>query len=98
MSFLSGIVYALFVIVGASKLFTGIIPAAIFIGISAYSFSAWYTCIIAGICCLMMFGRPARYEDIVNATEIQRRYGIMFDLLGALLFVIGAVLLIISFF
>lgn len=98
MSILAGIVFLFAVAFILAQFIKGIIPTIIIIGISAYLFPLWYTFIVAAICIAFSFGKPVTPKEYVDANAVQRKYGMLFDLLSIILFIIGIILLVISYF
>ena len=98
MSVLTGIAFLFAVAFILAQFIAGVIPTFIIIGISAYLFPLWYTFVVASVCISFSFGKPVTPQSYIDSNVIQRRYGALFDLLSILLFVIGIVLLAISYF
>lgn len=96
MSILAGIGFLILTSL-CTRIASGIIPLIILTGISAYSFSLWYTFFILSICLAMMLGKPVG-TDIYNSSSIRNRYGLLFDILAIVSMIISIALLIKSFF
>lgn len=97
MSIFTGIRFLLGTIFFIIKIMSGVIPSFIIIGISVYAFPWWYAFIIAAICIAFSFGKPVTSDQYQEATGIPLKYSALFDLLSVVLFVIGIILLILSY-
>lgn len=96
MSILAGIGYFL-VASALCRVLAGVIPAIALIGAGAYFFGLSYALLIASVVCVLMFGVPNQAE-MVDASNIRRRFGAEFSLLGMVLLIASVVTFIVSLF
>ncbi len=101
---MSTIIYVLFLaitVILSKKIKDGslliVVPVALSV-LALSEFPLWFALIIIGVCCCGFFGKPASEEDTINAPNIRRRFGGLFDIAGALCLLAGITRLVISFF
>lgn len=97
MEFLKGFGFFLLTIFILLNVARGIIPCIIIIGVTAYFFPWWYTLMITGLCISACFGRVLSLRlDWGDRSMLQIQYGLIFDLVGDAIAIIGLLIGVIS--
>lgn len=70
----------------------------VLVGYAFSSFPLWYALACSGFFLALSLGKPVRQIDTTDAALFRYSYGFIFDLLGMVLIIAGAIMLLVRLF
>ena len=70
----------------------------VLIGYAFSSFPLWYALACSGFFLALSLGKPVRQMDAIDSAIFRYSYGFIFDLLGMILMISGAIMLLVKLF